>query len=127
MDAKEEIIRNYIHAYNSFDVKGMVRDLAPSVKFTNLSNGKVTLATEGLKAFEEQAMQAVVLFSQRKQTILSVSHTDDNTVEIGIDYHAILAVDLPNGLNKGDELSLSGKSIFTFNAENQITALKDVS
>jgi len=127
MDAKEKIVRNYIHAYNTFDVDGMIRDLAPSITFTNISNGEVTLATQGLNAFKEQAMQAVVLFSQRKQTILSVSHTDDNTVEVAVDYHAILAMDLPNGLNKGDELSLSGKSIFTFNAENQIEALKDVS
>lgn len=117
---------NYINAYNTFDVAGMMRDFAPTIKFTNISNNEVTLALEGLEAFKEQAMQAVVLFSQRKQTIESIVHFDDQT-EVAITYHAILAVDLPRGLTKGDELSLSGKSIFTFDKANKIEELKDIS
>jgi hypothetical protein len=38
----------------------------------------------------------------------------------------VLAKDLPNGLKKGQELNLSGKSIFKFSG-NKITSLTDLS
>ncbi len=125
-NAREEIIENYINAYNSSDVERMVENLALTIRFTNTANDEVTLAIEGLEAFKGQAMQAIGLFSQRKQTIKSMKHTG-NATEIVVDYRATLAKDLPNGLKKGDELCLSGRSIFIFNERNQVEELKDIS
>ncbi|WBE26091.1 hypothetical protein [Denitrificimonas caeni] len=50
----------------------------------------------------------------------------DNSTEIEIDYTAILAMDLPNGLKKGQELTLSGKSVFEFE-NNKVIKLTDIS
>jgi hypothetical protein len=40
--------------------------------------------------------------------------------------YAVLAVDLANGLRKGDELNLQGRSIFKFSGD-KIVAISDIS
>jgi hypothetical protein len=125
MQHRELIISNYVKAYNSFDVAGMVKDLAPAIKFQNISNGDVNMELNGIEAFQKQAKQATQLFESREQIIRSFKHTGNKT-EITIDYNAVLATDLPNGLKKGDELNLKGHSIFTFN-EEKIAGIMDIS
>lgn len=122
---RETMIRNYLHAYNTFDVNGMVADFDEAIVFTNRSNGEITLRLEGLSAFKEQAEKATSFFSERTQTAQSFQHEADHT-ETGILYHGILAVDLPNGLKKGEALTLEGISVFTF-SENKIVELTDIS
>ncbi|WPU98160.1 nuclear transport factor 2 family protein [Mucilaginibacter sp. cycad4] len=125
MQQRELIISNYVKAYNNFDVEGMIKNLAPSVKFQNISNGDVNMELDGTEAFKVQAEQATKLFERREQIIRSFKHAGNQT-EIEIDYNAILAVDLPNGLKKGDELNLKGHSIFTFGGDN-IVGIMDIS
>ncbi|WP_413666142.1 nuclear transport factor 2 family protein [Mucilaginibacter sp. Mucisp86] len=125
MQHRELIISNYVKTYNNFDVIGMIKNLAPSVKFQNISNGDVNMELDGIEAFRNQAEQAVKLFERREQIIRSFKHTGNKT-EIAIDYNAILAIDLPNGLKKGDELNLKGHSIFTFD-EEKIIGIMDIS
>ena len=125
MNQREQIIANYINSYNQFDISGMVSDFDPSIRFENISNGILTMALEGLKQFVDQAEQAKNLFSERKQTVKAFHHLEDQ-VTVDIDYHAVLAVDLPNGLKKGEALSLKGQSIFKFSGD-RITALSDIS
>ncbi len=122
---REEIIRQYIEAYNGFDIGKMLENLDQNILFKNISQGEVNLSLEGLSAFKTQAEQARNFFSSRKQSIESIEHTQDET-EIRIDYQAVLAVDLPNGFQKGDELNLKGKSIFKFRG-NKIIELTDMS
>ena len=64
-------------------------------------------------------------FPLRRETITSFKH-EANETEIEIDYHAILACDLPNGLKTGDALQLQARSIFSFEG-NKITAIEDIS
>ncbi|GAB3501556.1 nuclear transport factor 2-like protein [Emticicia fontis] len=125
MEQREQIIQHYIESYNNFDIEGMLKDLDENVQFENISNGEVNLSTKGLAAPKEQAEKAKAFFSSRKQTIKSFQHTD-NKAEIEIDYHAVLAIDFPNGLKKGDELNLKGKSIFVFDG-SKIIAITDIS
>ena len=125
MEQREQIIKNYIEAYNNFDVDGMVADFDETIKFENVSDGKVNLTIKGLEAFREQAEKAKMIFSTRKQTILSFNHTEKET-EIDISYDAIVAMDLPNGLKKGDEVKLQGKSIFKF-LDGKVCKLTDIS
>ena len=125
MTEREEIIKNYVAAYNEFDVDRMVRDLDGNVIFENISDGETNVRLLGLSAFTEQAEQAASFFSERTQTIKSFKHTDDET-EVELDYSAVLAVDLPDGLKEGEELKLAGKSIFTF-ANGKIVKLRDIS
>lgn len=125
MKQREQIINNYIAAYNSFDSDRMVADFDDNIRFENISNGKTDMTLVGVEAFKQQAEQAKRLLSERKQTILSFVHEADKTT-IEIDYFAILAIDLPNGLKKGAELKLSGVSVFKFEG-NKIIALSDIS
>lgn len=125
MKQREQIINNYIAAYNSFDSDRMVADFDDNIRFENISNGKTDMTLVGVEAFKQQAEQAKRLLSERKQTILSFVHEADKTT-IEIDYFAVLAIDLPNGLKKGAELKLSGVSVFKFEG-NKIIALSDIS
>ena len=125
MNKREEIILNYIDGYNTFDIDKMVKDFDDNIEFENVSAGETTMSLSGLKEFRVQAEQAKSYFSERKQTIKSVAHQSEET-EIHIEYLAIVAVDLPNGLQKGDELRLQGKSVFKFLGD-KISKLTDIS
>ena len=125
MTNRETIIQNYIDGYNEFDIYKMVKDLHETIMFENILNGKTTMSLSGLKAFKEQAEESKNYFSARTQTIKSYTHQKDET-EIEIDYNAVLAIDFSNDLKAGDELKLTGKSIFTFLGE-KIIRLTDIS
>lgn len=125
MVTREDIIRNYIECYNHFDVEGMILDFDPGIVFKNIQGDQVTLQLEGLEAFIAQARAALGFFTERKQQIRSMVHNDDQT-EVEIDYQAVLAMDFPNGMKKGDALVLTGKSIFTFR-NDKVIAITDIS
>ena len=125
MIKREEIIKNYVNAYNEFDVPGMVAAFHEDIVFENVQGGETNLSLKGIDAFTQQAESAKSFFSSRRQTIKSVKHHEDET-EIEIDYHAVLAVDFPNGLKKGQELTLQGRSVFTFDGD-KIVKLMDIS
>lgn len=127
MEQREQIIKNYIAAYNSFDLEDMLKDLDENVQFQNISSGEINLSTRGLSAFKEQAEKAKAFFTSRKQTITSFKHELNQTeIEIEIEYHAVLAIDFSDNLKKDDELDLKGKSVFTF-SYSKITAITDIS
>ena len=127
MDAfeREKLISAYIEAYNSKDVDGMMAPLNDKVVFENFSSGEKTLAIEGKSAFRKQAQEALAYFSQRKQILESIRHLDRET-EVEISYWAISAIDFPNGIKKGQELNLKGKSVFRFSNE-KISSIQDYS
>ena len=121
----QAIIENYIEAYNSFDVESMVKLLHKDILFRNFSNGAVDTETRGIQEFKELAQKSSKIFSSRRQTITNCSALDDG-IEVHIEYEAILAVDLPNGLKIGDKLQLKGKSLFGMK-EGKISLIEDMS
>lgn len=123
MKEREVVIQNYIEGYNTFDVSKMIKDFSDDVIFENLQKGEVTMILNGIQEFINQAETAKQFFSQRKQTILSCTHEANKTVT-EIDYQGIVAIDLPNGLKKGQEIKLNGRSIFEFK-EDKIVKLTD--
>lgn len=123
---RQHIIENYIKAYNSFDTKGILTDLASTIVFNNFSNGELTLSLNGVDEFEKQAQLAATLFSERKQQIMELAQ-EGETIKAEIQYDAVLAQDLAETLKKGDSLSLKGKSVFHFNNDNQIVKIEDFS
>ena len=125
MITREKIIKNYINAYNNFNIEKMLVDLDENIKFRNISNGITNMALNDLSSFKAQAEQSKNLFTKRTQTIIFWKH-DDTVTEIEVDYKAVLAIDLPNGLNKGESLDMQGKSIFKFSG-NKIIELTDIS
>jgi len=125
MISREQIIVEYINGYNNFDIERMLKNLDENLRFENISNGVSNMTLQGLAAFKEQAEKAKSLFTTRTQTIKSFRHQHELT-EIEIEYNAVLAVDLPNGLKKGEVLNLRGKSIFKFYGK-KIIELIDIS
>ncbi len=121
---RERLIQDYIAAYNSFDVEAMIAYLDDDVRFVNIANDEINLSLMGRRAFWDQAVQAADFFSERKQTVLSYNHTSEET-EILVQYHAVLAINLPNGLQKGQILDMNGRSIFKF-SDGKISSLTDI-
>ncbi|KOP67370.1 hypothetical protein AMS62_20580 [Bacillus sp. FJAT-18019] len=119
------LIRNYLDAYNSFDIDGMTRLLDKEVEFRNISKGIVDTETKGIDQFRELAEQSLKMFTQRRQTITQMI-THDNKTEIEVDYEGTLATDLPNGLKAGDTIKLKGKSIFRMK-NNKLIMIEDYS
>ena len=125
IEAHEKIIRKYIDAYNAFDIDGMTRHLNEGVVFENISAEKLTLKTEGILAFKEQAEKAKTYFSEREQIIDSITFVDQK-VRVQISYRALLAIDLPNGMKKGQSFEMKGHSDFVFKGD-KIQLIRDVS
>ena len=121
----KQLVEAYIEAYNRFDVAGMLAPLHEDVVFRNVSGGEVTLTTTGKAAFRQQAEQATRYFSQRKQRVTDWQVSGPR-VEVAIDYSAVAAIELPNGLQPGDALQLQGRSVFEIE-DGQIISIEDLS
>lgn len=121
----KEIIDNYVEAYNSFDVEGIVKLLHKDILFRNFSNGEINTETRGVQDFRELAEKSSKIFSSRRLAIIDYSAVDDK-VEAQIEYEGILTVDLPNGLKNGDSMQLKGKSVFRIE-EGKIALIEDYS
>jgi hypothetical protein len=120
-----KIIENYIDAYNNFDINRMLLNMHNEIRFENISDGEINLATNGIEELRNQAEQAKQFFKERTQTITDIKFSADQ-VEVQINYRGILAVDFPNGLKTGDVIELKGNSIFRFK-DDKIIELKDIS
>ncbi|MFA0962924.1 nuclear transport factor 2 family protein [Roseivirga sp. BDSF3-8] len=120
-----KMVESYVRAYNNFDIEGMTQNLDEDMVFENISNGKVDLRTEGLEEFRQQAESAKQYFKQREQIIESWDFSG-STVRIAIQYKALLAIDLPNGLKSGDTLEIEGESEFEF-VDGKIKKITDKS
>ncbi|MFN3998491.1 nuclear transport factor 2 family protein [Algoriphagus sp.] len=122
---REKLIHHYLEAYNGMDVNAMLEVLDKDILFENYSSGEKTHELCGMDAFQKQAEEALGYFSERKQSIEVITHREDES-EIHISYRAIAAMDLPNGMKKGQEIRLHGKSIFRF-SEEKISEIRDYS
>jgi steroid delta-isomerase-like uncharacterized protein len=122
---RENVIQKYIEAYNAFDVSKMIADFSDDIVFENIQGGEVSMILNGIEAFKNQAETAKQYFSERHQKIKSFKHEMDKS-EIEIEYYGVLARDFPNGMKKGQEIKLNGKSIFDFK-DGKIVRLTDIS
>lgn len=124
-EAKIEIVKKFIDAYNSMDVDKMLTYLHPEIEFKNISNGEINAHTFGINEFKEIANTSIGMIKEREQKIISYNEADGKEY-FKISYHAILAVDLPNGLKAGESLDLEGKSEYVFK-NNLIISIVDES
>lgn len=122
---REAIIRNYIDAYNRFDVEGMLRDFHPDIVFENVSGGEVNMSLLGISAFRQQAEGATQVFSEREQQVEDITFSGD-TAEVRIRYRGTLAVDIPEGPQRGERIELEGRSLFQFEGD-KVLRLTDIS
>jgi ketosteroid isomerase-like protein len=110
------LVEKYIEAYNRFDVPDMLACLQPDVQFEHSTNGDVTVRLASKEAFESQAIRAAAWFTERTQHITAFRWQDEQA-EAAIDYFAVTATDLPNGVKAGTTLQFSGRSVFSFRDE----------
>lgn len=92
------------------DVEKMIADFDDEIIFQNIMNGEKTMELRDVEEFKQQAIEALSYFSEREQSIESITHSHSST-EITINYRTIAAMDFPNGLKKGDEVNLRGKLV----------------
>ncbi len=118
-------IFKYLVAYNEMNVESMIADFTDDIIFQNVMNGEKTMELRGIEEFKRQSIEALSYFSEREQSIESIAHNSSST-EITISYRAIAAINFPNGLKKGDEVNLKGKSIFEFSEDGKISRLTDI-
>lgn len=123
-DYRPEIVRNFIHAYNNFDLQGMVKHLHQDVKFENIVDGKVDVETRGIESFTDQAAYAIDYFMEREMGIVEIQVAEDSVV-VDIEYTGILSKDIPGGPRAGDTLRLKGKSVYKF-SEGKIIHIQDI-
>ncbi|MBN2514976.1 MAG: nuclear transport factor 2 family protein [Deltaproteobacteria bacterium] len=121
----KDIIDRYIHAYNSFDIHGMLSFMHRDIIFRNISQGQVNLSAKGSDEVRQVAEQAAGLFKSRFQRVENCRF-DENTVSVDIDYEDILAGDIPDGPRAGERLKLRGKSVVSFR-DGLISSLVDYS
>ena len=110
---KEEVIRQYIQAYNDFDVDSMLAMLHSDIMFQNISNGETTAQTSGKSEFETLARQTVSLFKARSQSVRSLRIQGERAVA-EINFLAVFARDISGGPRAGEKLELEGTSEFLF-------------
>ncbi|WP_029458526.1 nuclear transport factor 2 family protein [Solidesulfovibrio alcoholivorans] len=124
-EAKRALIERYLAAYNALDVEGMMETVHPDVEFSNIANGEVNARTSGAEAFRALAEQSKKLFASRKLAVTGFEAAGD-MANISLDFHGVLAVDLPNGLHEGDCITLSGRSEFVF-CDGKLSKITDIS
>ncbi|TYP74611.1 nuclear transport factor 2 family protein [Paenibacillus methanolicus] len=124
-DKTNAIIERYLEAYNAFDMEGMAQLLHEDIVFRNFHNGEQNAETQGVQAFRELAEKSAALFSSRRQQAVHYRDTD-GSIEVEIDYTAVLAADLPNGMKAGDQLRLKGTSVFDLR-DGKILRIEDYS
>jgi len=115
----QDLIEQYLNAYNTFNIDGMIYYLHENIHFRNISNGEVNAETKGIEEFRALAEQSARIFSQRCQVMKNINLSGD-TAEVYIDYEGILFIDLPNGMKAGDTLKLQGRSIYQMKDEKLI-------
>ncbi len=81
--------------------------------------------TNGIGELRALAQQSLSLFSERNQKIESFE-LQGTVAVVAIAFRAVVAVDLPNGLKKGQVLNLSGRSEFEFQ-NGMISKITDIS
>ncbi|MEZ7207563.1 nuclear transport factor 2 family protein [Pseudoalteromonas sp. DY56-GL79] len=121
----ETLVKNYISAYNHFDIPGMLAQLTDDVVFENLANGEITTRTTSKMEFAELANQSAKLFSERNQSLTAATQDNDLFI-VHVSYKAKLAQDLANGMKAGQSISLQGRSEFAFR-DGKICLIRDIS
>jgi ketosteroid isomerase-like protein len=109
----DEIIRNYISAYNERDIDTMLNHVTDDVVFENISNTGQSMRLEGKAMMRQVAEVSGNAFSYRRQRLVSLI-TGSAKAAAEIEFEGRTAVDLPNGVKAGETVKVRGASFFEF-------------
>lgn len=113
---RRQVITNYLDAYNSRDIEGMLVLLTPDVHFENHFNGELNASARGAREFREVAKAGLQQFAQRDQKLLNL-RVDGDRALAHVQFRGLLTRDLPQGSVAGTWLHLDGTTEFTFDGE----------
>lgn len=118
-----KLIEQYLAAYTSFDVEGMLELLSDGVAFENYLDDQLTASASGKQAFRELAASSSDIFSEREQKIVSLRMDDSRAIAV-VQFRGVFAKSFENGPQCGDVMELTGKSEFEFE-DGRITRIID--
>ncbi|MCX2745568.1 nuclear transport factor 2 family protein [Mangrovivirga sp. M17] len=121
---KIRIIEEYIAGYNEYNIDKMLKSVSKDVHFMNITHDFITLNIHGKNDFRTIAEKSKEMFKSRKQEIDDVCFKED-TVEVDVNYSAIINLGMRNQLSADEKLIIRGKSLFKFN-DNQIVEIQDI-
>ena len=102
-----------MEAYNCKNVAGMLDCVAEDVVFRNMSGGMVNMEIYGRSSLEELANKTRDLFKTRTQIIKGINFMGEK-VRTDVRFEAVFAMNLPNGVKKGDKMKVDGYSEYDF-------------
>lgn len=123
MAGNKALIQQYLAAYTTLDIPGMLALLAPDVVFENYTNDQLTASAIGIDQFRALAEQSSGLFAEREQQLTALREWPARAVA-GIAFRGVLAADVPGGPRAGTVIELDGKSEFEFR-DGLITRIVD--
>ncbi len=122
---KQDLIQQYLDAYNAFAVDGMMKAIHEDIVFEHVGDGEVSTNAAGAKAFRELAEQSLKLFTSREMKATKFKLEGDGATAT-IEFTAVLAEDLENGVPAGETIEMTGRSEFEFRS-NLIWRIRDFS
>ena len=120
-----QIVEQYLEYYNSFLIDKMLDLFTEDCVFQNISNTSDTMTCIGKDELKALASQTRSIFQTRQQTATNWIIAPEK-IAIEINFTAVFATDLPNGVKQGQQYSLQGVSIYEFEGE-KIKRLVDYS
>lgn len=112
-EEKRTIIEAYVHAFNAFDVEGMVAYLHPDARCITIVDGVVTCSVEGIDYVRSHELAESARCSSRKKTVMECYERGEQVV-LELSYSCVLAADQAGGLKSGDTVTLEGIAEVTF-------------
>src|SRR4051812_43427811 len=111
----DTLIDDFINAYNSLDVDKMLSCFTKDCIFENITNAGQNLKCNGIAELEPIARNSAKIFKSRQQKIIE-KIVSGNKAAVFVEYHAVIAADMPNGMKAGQVLNLKAASFFEFEA-----------
>ena len=109
----KQVVDQYVQAYNTFDIDGMLSLMHEDIIFKIISGIRTNLSTKGKSEFVEIAEQAKEIFSSRCQKIRNYFF-DSNKAVVEMDFEGILKLDLDDSITSGERLIFRDKFVFKF-------------
>lgn len=119
------LVNEYLAHYNAFRTEELVNMFTDDCTFQNVTNSAGIVECKGKAELRSVCQQSKELFQKRKQTVTNWI-IDKDKIAVEVDYTAVMACDLPNGIQKGDCISIRGVSVFIFE-NGKIKQLTDYS
>ena len=120
---KKVLVKQYLDAYNFFDIKSLKSVMHSDIIFTNIVNDNVIAKTHGIEEFTKFAKDSKKKYSLRKQTINKLNWENDNII-VDLDYEVLATSDRSIEVENGSIQKLKGKIVFQF-SDNKISVIND--